>query len=67
MLILNCRNNYFQDKKHLRSALLYGIPDLHFPNFSASRSGDHRILCSSGTSSDGFCSSNIVKGFVGLA
>ena len=40
-------------------------PDEPFPNFRASRSGDRRTLCSSGSSCDGFWSYKIVKGFVG--
>ena len=40
-------------------------PDEPFHNFGTSRSGDRRILCSPGTSCDGFGSSRIVKEFVG--
>ena len=41
------------------------LADEPFHNFGAWRSGDRWILCSSGTSCDGFGSSKIVKGFVG--
>ena len=40
-------------------------PDRPFNNFRASRSGDQLILCRSETSSDGFRSSQVVKGSVG--
>ena len=42
---------------------LYKSP---FHNFRASRSGDRRILCCLRTSWDGFWSSGVVKGSVGL-
>ena len=42
-------------------------PDEPFHNFGALRSGDRRVLCSSGTSCDRSWSSKIVKGFVGDA
>ena len=42
-------------------------PDRPFRNFRAWRSGDQQILCSSVTSCDGFWSSKIVKGSVGLS
>ena len=43
------------------------VPDGPIHNFSASWSGDRRVLCSSGTSCDGFWSSKIVEGFVGYS
>ena len=42
-------------------------PDEPFHNLRVWRSGDRRNLCSSGTSYDGFKSSKIVKGFVGIS
>ena len=47
------------------SSARWALPDEPFHNFRASRSGDRQMLCSSGTSCDGFWSSKIVKGFVG--
>ena len=41
------------------------LPDRTFHNFSASKSGDLRMVCSSGMSYDGFLSSKVVKGSVG--
>ena len=41
------------------------LPDEPFHYFRALRSGDQRILCSRGSSYVEFCSSKIVKGFVG--
>ena len=41
-------------------------PDEPFPSFRGSKSVDRRILCSSGTSRDGFESSEHVKGLVGM-
>ena len=42
-------------------------PDEPFHNIGALKSVDRRILCSSGTSCEGFKSSKIVKGLVGLS
>ena len=42
----------------------YFVPDEHFPNLRASESLDRRILCNSGTSCDGFLSSQIMRGLV---
>ena len=57
-----------QDKQSwlLQFKFGYWFPDELFHNFRASRSGDRRVLCYSGTSCDGFWSSEIVKGFVGF-
>ena len=57
--------------KRLRTSLICNgsyceYPDKPFHNSGASISGDQQILCSSGTSCDGFWSSKIVKRFVGM-
>ena len=52
-----------EEKKKRRQ--VRSLPGEPFHNFRASRPGDRPILCSSGTSCDGFWSSKIVKGFVG--
>ena len=41
------------------------LPDRPFHSFRAASSGDRGILCSSGTSCDGFWTSKFVKGSVG--
>ena len=60
-LFCDCLNYY-----RLRASVAFNKqPDKPFLNFRASRSGDRRILCSSGKSCDGIRSSKIVTGSVG--
>ena len=57
---------FFYPTRMQASQLQLAIPDQPFRHFRASRSGDELIFCSSKTSCNGFWSSNIVKGSVGL-
>ena len=57
---------FFSESSRTFLLLAKSFPDEHFRNFSASRSGDRRVISSSGTSCDGFWSCKIVKRFVGF-
>ena len=59
------KKSWLKFLRRFRRSFRIMLPDKHFPNFRASRSGDRRILFSSGTSFHGFWSSRIVKEFVG--